>query len=764
MVRCGGEPAKSAAAGGRCHLSLADAMVAILEGPPPPPGDRSGLATLLSQGPPEDVELELRRLAAVHARPHVRAHARRLLSGFPTAHRRPRLSPEADRETLRAALADPDVGVRQAAGEGAARLEAPDARELALQAVRRPEPEAWLLSGWVTLLGEVGEPQDADELAVVVGHPVAAVQGAALGALAKLSPDTGTYAALRRQRAEDPVVRVAALRILAARDPDQAGAVMLETARSPHWWMRSAALSLLDAVPPRAAEAVCVELLLREDDPTNLARALAHLGTTGGRRGAGALLALRDAEEPTVQAAARRAFESVRARLGMSAPALDEELQSFRRARLAALAATLAEVAVEPPADAPPAPPPDLLGSAPHDPDGDERPGERAAAEAALAALAEGDPGEPLADLEAAVQAGGVRLTTPVRLALALARLRQGERGAALVHVQALDPARLRPPHLYVLARALEAAEAPGEARRLYAAIESTGAGYRDAASRSARLPAQAGLPERAWSLLGEHFDNLVPLGRGGMGCVYRARDRRRDRDVAVKVPDEQILEDPRVRTRFLLEMEALAGLDHPGVVRVLDVAAGELPYYSMELEEGGTLGDLLGREGPLTAARALDLFTPLASALAHIHGVGIVHRDLKPANVLVGEGGALRLTDFGLAYEERRSDAHEAGKAVGTLAYMAPEQLQGEAPTPAADVYSFGVMLFEALAGELPFRVIHSLRKLQDPAPRLSELGREVPPALEAAVARSLELFPWDRPETGRELAEALREVRGSG
>jgi hypothetical protein len=459
-----------------------------------------------------------------------------------------------------------------------------------------------------------------------------------------------------------------------------------------------------------------------------------------------------------VQSAARRAFESVRTRLGLGAAELASELAAFRRARTAALAAGLLPGGAPEGTGGGDTGPAGRLEGAFEDPDRDERPEERAAAEAALAALAEGDPEGAVAGLRSGLDAGSLSLTTPVRLALALASLALGERGAALAHLQALDPARLAPPHVYVLARELEAAGAPAEARRLYAAVEAGLPGYRDAAARRARLPEREGLTEKAWRVLGERLEDLVPLGRGGMGRVYRAQDRRRQRPVAVKLPDEAILDDPRVRKRFLLEMEALAGLDHPAIVKVLDVSAGELPYYTMELVEGGTLGDLLAREGRLAPERARELFLPLASALASIHAVGIVHRDLKPANVLLGAGDRLRLTDFGLAYEALRDAANEKGKAVGTLAYMAPEQLQGEAPTPAADVYSFGVLLFEALSGELPFRLTDSLQKVQREAPRLAELGVEVPPAMEALVARCLERYPWDRPETGRELAEELR------
>ncbi|MEZ6185360.1 MAG: serine/threonine-protein kinase [Planctomycetota bacterium] len=251
-------------------------------------------------------------------------------------------------------------------------------------------------------------------------------------------------------------------------------------------------------------------------------------------------------------------------------------------------------------------------------------------------------------------------------------------------------------------------------------------------------------------------------LGRGGMGVVYRARDPRLGRPVALKV----ILGDasPQELRRFQTEAAASAQLDHPNLVRVL--SAGEAhgrPWLALEFVPGETLGSRLKREGPLPPPDAARLVAQLARGLAHAHTRGVIHRDIKPDNVLLHDG-VPRLTDFGLA---RFGERHltQTGAVLGTPAYMAPEQAAGEASRvgPAADAYALGALLYALLSGRPPFRgtsTLNTIRQvLDDPPPRLVDAPR----ALEQIALRALAKDPAERPSAAQ-LGEALEAwLRGA-
>ena len=236
-----------------------------------------------------------------------------------------------------------------------------------------------------------------------------------------------------------------------------------------------------------------------------------------------------------------------------------------------------------------------------------------------------------------------------------------------------------------------------------------------------ARTPtgtAEAGLP---------HFPGFEVrelLGRGGMGIVYRAWDRRLHRDVAIKMLIAGAYARPEELERFLRGAEAKAGLRHPNIVQVYDV--GDLdgrPYFTMEFVEGGSLAQRLAGE-PMPPDQAAVLVATLADAVQAAHDGGIIHRDLKPANVLLTADGTPKVADFGLA---RRLDAGagltQTGDTLGTPSYMAPEQAQGKSNTvgPAADVYALGAILYESLTGRPPFRsgtAVETIRQVIDDEP----------------------------------------------
>jgi serine/threonine-protein kinase len=194
-------------------------------------------------------------------------------------------------------------------------------------------------------------------------------------------------------------------------------------------------------------------------------------------------------------------------------------------------------------------------------------------------------------------------------------------------------------------------------------------------------------------------------LGAGGMATVYRARDERLDREVALKALSPNLAADETVARRFEREARALAAVSHPAVVAVYDVGEerGEM-WFVMELVEGDTLADKLEREGPLAPTDAVPVLVSTAQGLGALHAEGLIHRDVKPHNVLLTEGGTAKLADFGVVRGSAASDLTAPGTTLGTLAYLAPEVLAGEPATPASDVYALGAVAYEALTGRRPY------------------------------------------------------------
>ena len=272
-------------------------------------------------------------------------------------------------------------------------------------------------------------------------------------------------------------------------------------------------------------------------------------------------------------------------------------------------------------------------------------------------------------------------------------------------------------------------------------------------------------LPALAKLKPGEHFGPFSlreELGRGSFGVVFRARETESRRELALKIMTRPLQE--RQLSRFLREGELTASLRHPGIVRIH--AAGEaegLPYLSYELvAEGQTLRPFLR---PERREEALTLLEEVALALGHAHALGVVHRDLKPDNVLVTSEGKARVADFGLARRESDDALTRTGAMVGTPSHMAPEQFRGEAATPATDVWALGVILYQALTGELPFQASAllelSVRVAQEPLVPAAKRAPDVHPALDAVCRQALAKDPAERYPDGAAFAAALARAR---
>jgi formylglycine-generating enzyme required for sulfatase activity/dienelactone hydrolase len=271
-------------------------------------------------------------------------------------------------------------------------------------------------------------------------------------------------------------------------------------------------------------------------------------------------------------------------------------------------------------------------------------------------------------------------------------------------------------------------------------------------------------------------YEIVAPLGEGGMGEVYRARDTRLKRDVAVKVLPEGAAADPELRRRFEQEALAVAALSHPNIVALYDIGTHDgAPFLVSELLEGMTLADAL-HAGARPAGEAVEVAIQMAKGLAAAHARSIIHRDLKPSNVFVTTAGHVKILDFGIAKLTRpdpdaqtadlttQAPSTERGAVIGTAGYMSPEQVRGLPTDPRTDIFSFGCVLYEMLAGQRAFKgatradTLSAILK-EDPQP-LRDLREAVPPALQQVVERCLEKRPEDRFSSAPELALALEAV----
>ena len=258
-------------------------------------------------------------------------------------------------------------------------------------------------------------------------------------------------------------------------------------------------------------------------------------------------------------------------------------------------------------------------------------------------------------------------------------------------------------------------------------------------------------------------YEIVAPLGAGGMGEVYRARDTRLGRDVALKILPADVANDPIRRQRFELEARAVAALNHPNIVAIYDVGDG---YIVSELVDGEPL-----RSGKFPVRKTIEIAVQIAGGLAAAHEAGIVHRDLKPDNILLTRDGRPKILDFGLAKLQAKAAAAdgatvtvrtEAGVVVGTPGYMSPEQVRGLATDHRSDVFSVGVILYELLGGRRAFHGDSSVETMtailkQDPP----ELPETVPAGVRQIVAHCLEKEPGRRFQSAHDLGFALSQSR---
>ena len=283
-----------------------------------------------------------------------------------------------------------------------------------------------------------------------------------------------------------------------------------------------------------------------------------------------------------------------------------------------------------------------------------------------------------------------------------------------------------------------------------------------DALTRTLETPVR-GLVEGA--IVADKYRIIGEIGRGGMGIVYKAEDTKLKRAVALKFRPHQWTADPEVRERFAHEAQAASALDDPNICNIHEIgetADGRM-YIAMACYEGESLRERL-KKRPLSTDEAIEIASQAARGMAKAHQKGIVHRDLKPANILITNDGVAKIVDFGLAKLAGQVRLTREGTTIGTIAYMSPEQARGQAVDHRTDIWSLGVVLYEMIAGRLPFKGENDasmIRSILDdePAP-LAKIRNDLPAGFEQIVHKTLAKNPADRYGRMEDLRDDLSAV----
>jgi serine/threonine-protein kinase len=269
--------------------------------------------------------------------------------------------------------------------------------------------------------------------------------------------------------------------------------------------------------------------------------------------------------------------------------------------------------------------------------------------------------------------------------------------------------------------------------------------------------------------MIGKEIGNhriLKELGKGGMGIVYKAHQLSLGRSVAMKVLPRHLTNDASFIKRFHNEARAIARLNHPNIVQIYDIGhEDDIHYYTMEFIEGPTLDDVVYKEGFLSPERTLAILGQVSKALRYAHSQGIVHRDIKPSNIMIAKLGRVKLTDFGLALQQRATRLTVDGGIVGTPEYMSPEQASGRTATIQSDIYSLGVVAYELLTGKVPFEgdsPLIVLNKIQNTEPQWPRsIDPDIPADLENIVRKMMARNPSDRYSSCQEIIRDTQNIR---
>lgn len=316
---------------------------------------------------------------------------------------------------------------------------------------------------------------------------------------------------------------------------------------------------------------------------------------------------------------------------------------------------------------------------------------------------------------------------------------------------------------LYRIGNAYEEKGISDKAREVYKQILSYDFKYRDVAQRIERLPTNPVInkKEKNQQKLEDRYDQIEKIGAGGMGTIFKARDKILGRIVALKVIREDFMGDIKAVHRFIREAQSASALRHPGIVTIFDICVGEPMYIAMEYVDGGNLREQLNRK-VMSVQEFLGIAIEICDALDAAHSKGIIHRDIKPENIMLTKEGKIKITDFGLACINNASKMTMAGQIFGTPLYMSPEQIRGRAVDNRSDIYSLGITFYESLTGRVPFP--HGdigYCHIHETPPLPSLLNPEIPEPLEKIIIKSIEKNPEDRYQNVREILDDINRCQ---
>src|ERR1700677_49194 len=287
--------------------------------------------------------------------------------------------------------------------------------------------------------------------------------------------------------------------------------------------------------------------------------------------------------------------------------------------------------------------------------------------------------------------------------------------------------------------------------------------------SVAAATPVTGGLAASGTSLapgtiLGTRYEILQMLGQGGMGAVYKARDKELDRFLALKVIRPELAVHPDILHRFKQELILARQVTHKNVIRIFDLGEADgIKFITMEYIEGQDLKHIVDEQGKLKTEESVRILCQVCAALEAAHAEGVVHRDLKPQNIMIGEGGRVCVMDFGLARSMEATGLTQAGALMGTPAYMSPEQAKGMAADERSDLFSLGIIAYLMLTGEIPFKADSALASMllrtQGPPPPSIKLDPTIPQALSDVVQKSLAVDPKDRYQSAALMGQDLHD-----
>ncbi|MEG2678213.1 MAG: protein kinase, partial [Oscillospiraceae bacterium] len=257
-------------------------------------------------------------------------------------------------------------------------------------------------------------------------------------------------------------------------------------------------------------------------------------------------------------------------------------------------------------------------------------------------------------------------------------------------------------------------------------------------------------------------YEIIELIGAGGMANVYKARDLRENRIVAVKILREEFLDNEELVRRFKNESKAIGLLSHPNIVKVFDVNFSDsVQFIVMEYIDGITLKDYIERKKPLSWKDTVHFTVQILRALQHAHDRGIVHRDIKPQNIMLLQDGSIKVMDFGIARFSRSETRTITDKTIGSVHYISPEQAKGDITDAKADLYSVGIMMYEMLTGKLPFdsdsAVSIAIKQISDNAKRPRDIVPEIPEALEEITLKAMAKNPNVRYQSASQM---LRDI----